>query len=80
MSLSEHNENAFEEPFSLTVDQYGFLWLHAKIEGMPVMFELAEKDTAFGIMAAAMSANDYVDHSVLEHEAAVNDDQITPTA
>lgn len=75
MSLTEQNQNALEDPFTLTVDQYGRLWLHAKIEGVPVILDLAEKDVAFEIMATAMSENDYDYRPVPEHEAADNDDQ-----
>jgi len=75
MSLTERNQNAFEDPFSLTVDQYGRLWLHAKIDGAPVVLDLAEKDVAFGIMAATMSQNDYEYRPVQDHEVADNDDQ-----
>jgi len=75
MSLTERNQNALEDPFSLTVDQYGRLWLHAKVEGVPVVLDLAEKDVAFGIMASTMSENDYEYRPVPDHEVADNDDQ-----
>ena len=74
MSLSEQQQNAVEAPFTLTVDQYGRLWLHAKIEGVPVMIDLAEKSVAFEIMATSMFENDYEHCAVPEHEAADNDD------
>jgi hypothetical protein len=80
MSLTERNENSLEEPFSLTVDQYGRLWLHAKLEGLPVTIDLAEKDTAFTIMAATMSENDFEFRPAHEHEKADNDDQQLPAA
>lgn len=75
MSLSEQNQNALEDPFSLTVDQYGRLWLHAKADGIPVMLDLAEKDVAFQIMAATMAENDFDFRPVPDHEEADNDDQ-----
>ena len=34
MGQSERNQNTRTEAFSLTVDQYGRLWLHAKLEGI----------------------------------------------
>ena len=34
MSATQQNQNAIEDPFSLTVDQYGRLWLHAKAQGI----------------------------------------------
>ena len=80
MSLTERNENSLEEPFSLTVDRYGRLWLNAKLEGVPVTIDLAEKNTAFTIMAATMSENDFDYHPVQEHEVADNDDQQLPAA
>ena len=75
MSLTERNQNALEDPFSLTVDQYGRVWLHAKIEGVPVMIDLAEKNIAFEIMASTMSENDYEYRPTPDHEMADNDDQ-----
>lgn len=75
MSLTEQNQNALEDPFSLTVDQYGRLWLHAKIEGVPVLLDLAEKDVAFAIMALTMSENDYEYRPIPDHDVADNDDQ-----
>jgi len=80
MSLTERNENSLEESFSLTVDRYGRLWLNAKLEGLPVTIDLAEKDTAFAIMAATMSENDFDYRPVQEHEEADNDDQQLPAA
>ncbi len=75
MSLTERNQNTLEDPFSLTVDQYGRLWLHAKIEGVPIILDLAEKVVAFQIMASTMSENDYEYRLFPEHEAADNDDR-----
>ncbi|MBA2724877.1 MAG: hypothetical protein H0U53_02710 [Actinobacteria bacterium] len=75
MSQTEQNQNTIDDPFYLTVDQYGHLWLNAKIEGVPVAIDLAEKDIAFAIMAATMSDNDFEYRSVHQHEAADNDDQ-----
>ncbi len=74
MSPTETSQNFLEEIFSLTVDQYGRLWLIAKLEGLPVSIELGEKDLAFEIMAATMSENNFEYHPVQEHEAANNDE------
>jgi hypothetical protein len=52
---SERNQNTVFETFSLTVDQYGHLWLHAKLEGVEIALDLAEKEQAFQIMAATMT-------------------------
>lgn len=75
MSLTEQDQNVADEPFSLTVDQYGCLWLHAKIEGIPAMLDLGEKADAFEIMAATMFENGYEYRPSQGHEAADNDDQ-----
>lgn len=41
-----------EKPFSLTVDQYGRLWLHAELDGYPIAIALADQLVAFDIFAA----------------------------
>ena len=78
MARSEQSMNAREEPFSLTVDQYGRLWLHTKQDGIQVAIDLAEKDVAFEIMASVMLEEGF------EHRPAPavqgeadNDDQIS---
>jgi hypothetical protein len=74
---SERNQNTRIEPFSLTVDQYGRLWIHAKLEGIEVAIDLAEKEQAFQIMAAAMEEQDF-DYRPAEPEhdgQADNDDE-----
>ncbi len=75
MSQTEQSQITVGDPFSLTVDHYGHLWLHAKIEGVPVAIDLAEKKIAFAIMAATMSDNDFEYRPIHQHEAADNDDQ-----
>lgn len=75
MSVSEQNYGAVEDRFSLTVDQYGRLWLHAKLEGIPVSVDLAEKDVAFEIMAASMAENGFRYAPVQDHDNADNDDE-----
>ena len=78
MTRSEQSMNAREEPFSLTVDQYGRLWLHTKQDGIQVAIDLADKNTAFQIMAAAMADAGFEDRSApaIPGEAD-NDDQTT---
>jgi len=55
MGLSHRNTRGAETTFSLVVDQYGRLWLHTKLEGVPVSIDLAEKNAAFEVMAEAMA-------------------------
>ncbi len=77
MGQSERNQNTRIEPFSLTVDQYGRLWLHAKLEGIEVAIDLAEKEQAFQIMATAMEEQEF-DYRPAEPEhdgQADNDDE-----
>ena len=81
MSRSERNQNTRDEPFSLTVDQYGRLWLYAKLEGLEVAIDLGEKEPAFQIMAALMDEQKF-DHrtgtaGAAEHDSqADNDDEL----
>ena len=74
MSDTERSEDPEEERFSLIIDQYGRLWLNAKLEGLPVTLDLGEKDKAFAIMAETMAENDYEHRPMLTHEAADNDE------
>jgi hypothetical protein len=74
---SERNQNTRREPFSLTVDQYGNLWLHAKLEGIEVSIDLGPKEQAFQIMAVVMAEQKF-DHRTTgaEHDGlADNDDE-----
>lgn len=75
MSNAEQDVTAREEPFSLVVDQYGHLWLHAKLEGFPVAVDLAEKDSAFRIMADTMAECGFEYSPPAQHEEADNDDE-----
>jgi len=77
MSRSERNQNTRDERFSLTVDQYGHLWLHAKLEGIDVAIDLAEKEQAFQIMAATMAEQkfDYRPTGADHDGQADNDDE-----
>ena len=74
MSLTERSEDSLEERFSLIVDQYGRLWLNAKLEGLLVTIDLGEKSPAFSIMAQTMSENNFEYRLVQGHEAADNDE------
>lgn len=78
MTQSERNQNTRTEPFSLTVDQYGRLWLHSKLEGIEVAIDLAEKEQAFQIMAAVMDEQvfDYRPARAEHDGQADNDDEL----
>ena len=69
-------ETVIEDPFSLTLDQYGRLWLHTKLEGIEVAIDLADKDDAFNIMVEKMAECGFEYRLVHEHENADNDDQL----
>ena len=75
MSQAERDPTAIEDPFSLTVDQYGRLWLHAKIGGVEAAIDLAEKGAAFEIMAEKMAECAFVYRPTHEHQQPDNDDQ-----
>ena len=77
MNESKRDQNSRTEPFSLTVDQYGRLWLHSKLNGVEVALDLAEKDEAFRIMAAVMDQQnfDYRPATAKHDGQADNDDQ-----
>jgi hypothetical protein len=78
VSQSERNQNTRTEPFSLTVDKYGRLWLHAKLDGIEVAIDLAEKEEAFQIMAAVMDEHmfDYRPAQAEHDGQADNDDEL----
>ena len=78
MGQSERSQNTRTEPFSLTVDQYGRLSLHAKLEGLEVSIDLAEKEQAFQIMAAVMAEQKFdFRPKTAEHDGqADNDDEL----
>jgi hypothetical protein len=76
MSQTEPDNSVVEEPFSLTLDHYGRMWLHAKLEGIEVAIDLADKEVAFGIMAEKMAECDFEYRPTQEHEEADNDDQL----
>ena len=78
MGKSERSRNTRTEAFSLTVDQYGRLWLHSKLAGIEVAIDLAEKEEAFQIMAAVMIEQGF-DYGQIgpEHDGqADNDDEL----
>lgn len=78
MARSEQSMNAREEPFSLTVDQSGRLWLRTKQDGIQIAIDLAENDIAFEIMAAAMADAGFEHRPALAIQGeADNDDQIS---
>jgi hypothetical protein len=76
MIQTDRDPTATRYPFSLTLDQYGHLWLHAKVGGVEVAIDLADKDQAFAIMAAKMSECGFEYRPIQEHEDADNDDQV----
>jgi hypothetical protein len=75
MINAERDPTSSEEPFSLTLDQYGRLWLHAKIGGVEAAIDLADSDTAFEIMADKMVECGFDFRRAQEHQPADNDDQ-----
>lgn len=75
MGFTRQNHSAVDDLFSLTVDQYGRLWLHAKLAGVPVSIDLAAKDAAFGIMVETMAEHDFEYRPVRAQDVADNDDQ-----
>ena len=75
MVSTERNMNELEELFTLAVDEYGRLWLHTKVEGIPVAIDLAEKNIAFEIMAAKMAEHAFDYRPVQSHKACDNDDE-----
>jgi hypothetical protein len=76
MSQVERDPTAAEELFSLTGDQYGRLWLHAKIGGVEAATDLAEQGVAFEIMAEKMAECAFEYRPTHEHQQADNDDQL----
>jgi hypothetical protein len=78
MSRSERSQNTLDESFSLTVDQYERMWLHAKLEGLEVTIDLGAKEQAFQIMAALMAEQkfDYRPEAAGHDGQADNDDEI----
>lgn len=78
MSQSNSDQTLVEEPFALTVDQYGRVCLHAKLDGIEVAIDLADRDVAFNIMAKKMAECDFDYRSLQEHGQADNDDEPPP--
>ncbi len=52
MSKTDRDQTLVEEPFALTLDQFGRVWLHAKLDGIEVAIDLADKDIAFRAFSA----------------------------
>ena len=75
MSRTDREQTTVEEPFSLTLDDYGRLWLHAKLEGVEVAIDLAGMDDAFSIMADKMAQCGFEYHPRQPIQIADNDDQ-----
>jgi hypothetical protein len=75
MPKTERDQTVVEEPFSLTVDQYGRLWLHTKLSGVEVALDLAAKEDAFDIMAQKMAEYGFEHRAIVVHQDADNDDQ-----
>jgi len=76
MSQTDRDQSIVEEPFSLTLDQYGRIWLHTKLTGVEVAIDLADKDVAFNIMAEKMAECGFEHRAFQDHEQADNDDQL----
>jgi hypothetical protein len=76
MSQTERDQSTVEEPFSLTLDQYGRVWLHTKLAGVEVAIDLADKDVAFNIMAEKMAECGFEHRHFQHHGEADNDDQL----
>ena len=76
MSQTDRDQTLVEEPFALTLDSYGRLWIHAKLDGIEVAIDLADKDVAFNIMAEKMAKCDFEYRAAKEHGQADNDDQL----
>ena len=75
MSQTDRDQTLVEQPFALTLDQYGRIWLHAKLDGIEVAIDLADKDVAFNIMAEKMVECGFEYRAAQEHGRADNDDQ-----
>ena len=75
MPQTDRDTTAVDEPFSLTLDDFGRLWLHAKLQGVEVAIDLADMDDAFRIMAEKMTACGFEYRHVQAHQTADNDDQ-----
>jgi len=75
MSQTERDQATADQPFSLTLDQYGSLWLHAKLGGIEVAIDLADRDDAFNIMAGKMAECSFEYRASQAHDKADNDDQ-----
>lgn len=75
MSQTDRDQTLVEQPFALTLDHYGRIWLHAKLDGIEVAIDLADRDVAFNIMAEKMVECGFEHRAVQEHGRADNDDQ-----
>jgi hypothetical protein len=77
VNRSERSQNTRTDTFRFTADQYGHLWLHAKLEGIEVGIDLGEKEQAFQVMASAMDEHGFEFRAAKEehHGQADNDDE-----
>lgn len=78
MIKTDRDQTLVEEPFALTLDRFGRIWLHAKLNGIEVAIDLAGKDVAFNIMAAKIAECGFEYRSMQDHGQADNDDQPKP--
>lgn len=76
MNQNKSDQTPNEEPFALTLDEYGRVWLHAKLDGIEVAIDLADRNVAFNIMAEKMTECDFEYRLVQVHGQADNDDQL----
>jgi hypothetical protein len=77
VNRTERSQNTRTDIFRFTVDQYGHLWLHAKLAGIEVGIDLAEKEQAFQVMASIMDEHGFEFRGAKEvhHGQADNDDE-----
>lgn len=73
MPQSDRDNSRVDEDFSLTLDDYGRLWLHTKLQGVEVAIDLADKEHAFRIMAEKMTACGFEYRPVPAKQSADND-------
>ena len=75
MCKNERDVSLADIPFALTLDAFGRIWLHAKMNGIEVAIDLADKDIALAIMAEKMSECGFDPRAVPVLGQGDNDDQ-----
>lgn len=75
MTQTDRDQTLVEEPFALTPDQYGRIGMHAKLDGIEVAIDLADKHLAFRIMASKLTECGFDHRSAQGHSVADNDDK-----